>query len=67
MVPEQPVEFVATLATVVRHSNAGRALEMMVTEIRTGSQPPAHTDDQIARFPAIDELSSRQRERVGSN
>ncbi len=53
-------------ATVVRHPNAGRALEMMVTGIRNGSQPPPHTDDQITSFPAIEELSSRQRERVGS-
>jgi len=54
-------------ATVVRHPNAGRALEMMVTGIRTGSQPPPHTDDQITSFPTIGELTARQRERVGSN
>jgi len=54
-------------ATVVRHPNAGRALEMMVNGIHIGSQPPPHTDDQIASFPTIEELTSRQREKVGSH
>ena len=53
-------------ATVVRHPNAGRALEMMVTGIRTGSQPPPHTDDQITSFPTIEELTSRQREKAAT-
>ena len=51
-------------ATVVRHPNAGRAIESMVDSLLHGTQQPACTMDTAKSYPSIEELSSRTSDRT---
>lgn len=50
-------------ATVVIPPNTGDAIEMIVQSMRTGVTPPERSTTAVSSFPALETLSSTQREK----